>query len=131
MRRIKLYNFETEFDFGQCKGQKIKDVFDKTPAYVNWCFQKIDWFCITDEIFNKLPIIIALRKENKLDDRKEQKDWLKILTELHNYKKSKLNLNNHFEEYDNREFYSDENWLEEASGTNDPETMNDVYWNLD
>ena len=23
------------------------------------------------------------------------------------------------------------NWLAEAAGTDDPETMNDVYWNLD
>lgn len=28
------------------------------------------------------------------------------------------------------EYYS-ENWLSEAAGTSDPETMNDVYWNLD
>lgn len=27
--------------------------------------------------------------------------------------------------------YNHRNWLPDASGTNDPETMNDVYWNLD
>ena len=27
--------------------------------------------------------------------------------------------------------YNESNWLEDAAGTNDPETMNDVYWNLD
>ena len=83
---MKLYDFETEFDFGQCKGQKLKNVFDKSPSYVSWCFQKVDWFCITDEIFNQLPIIISLKKENKLDNVKEQKDWLKILIDLHNMK---------------------------------------------
>lgn len=27
--------------------------------------------------------------------------------------------------------YNDDNWLIDASGTDDPETMNNVYWNLD
>jgi hypothetical protein len=27
--------------------------------------------------------------------------------------------------------YNHRNWLSDASGTNDSETMNDVYWNLD
>ena len=27
--------------------------------------------------------------------------------------------------------YYSRNWLEDAAGTNDPETMNSVYWNLD
>lgn len=30
MRDIKLYNFDSEFDFGQCKGQKLIDVYN-TP----------------------------------------------------------------------------------------------------
>jgi hypothetical protein len=34
---------------------------------------------------------------------------------------------NHF--YEDR--YDENNWLAEAAGTDDPETMNDVYWNLD
>jgi hypothetical protein len=29
------------------------------------------------------------------------------------------------------EKYNSDNWLRDAAGTNDPETMNDVYWNLD
>lgn len=31
----------------------------------------------------------------------------------------------------NNENYDAENWLQDASGTNDRETMNDVFWNLD
>ena len=129
---MKLYDFETEFDFGQCKGQKLKNVFDKSPSYVSWCFQKVDWFCITDEIFNQLPIIISLKKENKLDNVKEQKDWLKILIDLHNMKQSKLkNSNINIKDSNNNTYFSDINWLAEAAGTDDPETMSDVYWNID
>lgn len=129
---MKLYDFETVLDFGQCKDQKLKDVLVKSPSYINWCFQKVDWFCITDEIFNQLPIVISLKKENKLDNVKEQKDWLKILIDLHNLKKSKLNkVNKQIQESNNYEYISNMNWLAEAAGTDDPETMNDVYWNLD
>ena len=31
----------------------------------------------------------------------------------------------------NQKFYDSDNWLKDTSGTDDPETMNDVYWNLD
>jgi hypothetical protein len=33
--------------------------------------------------------------------------------------------------FDNHESYDRDNWLKDASGSNDSETMNDVYWNLD
>lgn len=35
-----------------------------------------------------------------------------------------------FSSNDDYDYYS-QNWLAEAAGTDDPETMNDVYWNLD
>lgn len=107
-------------------------VFEKTPSYISWCFQKIDWFCISDEIFNQLPIVLALRKVNKLNNVNEQKDWLKILIDLHNIKKSNLNNPSKInEEYDIQDYNSDKNWLAISSGINNPVTMNDVFWNLD
>lgn len=33
--------------------------------------------------------------------------------------------------YDGYDNYNSNNWLRDAAGTDDPETMNDVYWNLD
>lgn len=46
------------------------------------------------------------------------------------------NLNNMYEQDDSSDCYQDRsyesnNWLEDAAGSNDPEDMNDVYWNLD
>ncbi|MDV7187951.1 hypothetical protein R3X25_11720 [Lutibacter sp. TH_r2] len=38
---------------------------------------------------------------------------------------------NDYVDYDYNDRYNDNNWLIDASGTDDPETMNDVYWNLD
>jgi len=34
-------------------------------------------------------------------------------------------------DYDNYDYYDNYDWLAEAAGTDDPEVMNDVYWNLD
>ena len=42
------------------------------------------------------------------------------------YKQRDFKKNNYLEDS-----YNESNWLEDAAGTNDPETMNDVYWNLD
>ena len=37
-----------------------------------------------------------------------------------------------YDNYDDRDYYYNSNdWLIDAAGTDDPETMNDVYWNLD
>lgn len=80
MRNYKLYNWEKLFDFGQHKGQSVKDVFEKSPSYISWCFQKVEWFCIPDEIFEKLPIVISLRTG------KDEDDWLKKLTDLQSRK---------------------------------------------
>ncbi|MDG1778638.1 MAG: hypothetical protein P8H23_04750 [Flavobacteriaceae bacterium] len=83
MRKMKQYSFESVFDFGQCEGKTLKEVFDKSPSYINWCFQKVDWFCITDDIFNKLPIVEFLRKDLNTENMK----WLEELVSIHNNKK--------------------------------------------
>lgn len=88
MRTVKLYTFQSKLDFGQCEGELLKDVFDKSPSYIEWCFQKIDWFCLIDEVFNQLPIVLFLKKDNK--DIPLQKNWLKSLIDLHELKKSKI-----------------------------------------
>lgn len=38
---------------------------------------------------------------------------------------------NKYSNYSNSYEYDDSNWLADAAGTDDPEIMNDVYWNLD
>lgn len=92
MSKYQLYNWDTMFGFGKHKGKKVRDVFKESPNYISWCFQKIDWFCLSDDVFNSLPLIISLREENKIDNVKDQKDWLSIMTDKHIIKKSKLRI---------------------------------------
>lgn len=128
---MKLYDLSNILDFGQCKGETLAAIFEKNPAYIDWCFQKIDWFCITNEIFDKLPIIIYLRKQSD----KDSKSILNGLKEKHLKKieilKTEFSNNNSIESCTDDRYYNDRNWLSQAAGTDDPETMNDVYWNLD
>ncbi len=128
---MKLYDLNSVLNFGQYKGEKLNVIFEKNPKYIDWCFQKIEWFCITDEIFNKLPIIMHLKT---LYD-KDSHILLQNLKEIHLTKTEKLknesSNNKSIENYREDEYYNETNWLSEAAGTDDPETMNDVYWNLD
>lgn len=124
---IKLYDWNDLFDFGQCFGKTILEVFNTSPSYVEWCFKNVDTFCISDEIFKKLPIVIYLQND------KQNKIHLIKLENLHSTKKNKFkNITaEFFKESKSHADNKDYDWLKEAAGTDDPEIMNDVYWNLD
>ncbi|MDA9069188.1 hypothetical protein N9K07_00345 [Arenitalea sp.] len=82
---------ESILDFGKYKGKTIRSVLeDKTSAnYINWCFQKLDIFCVSDQVFNEMPFVIQLREITH--HQKETKDWLKKIELIHAVKKEKLN----------------------------------------
>lgn len=138
MRRMKLYDWDSIFDFGQNEGQTLKDVFESNSSYISWCFQKVDWFCITDEIFENLPVIIALKKD------KSKEDILKLLDDKHSDKKSQFQEEESYggsentnQEYNSNEPYmigdprfdSAENpWIDVFGEGDEAET---AYWNTD
>ncbi|MEZ4921850.1 MAG: hypothetical protein R2780_01650 [Crocinitomicaceae bacterium] len=136
---MKLYDWDSIFDFGQNEGRSLKEVFGSNNSYISWCFQKVDWFCITDEIFEQLPVVIALRND------KSKEDWLKILTDKHSDKKLKLQEEESYsigdnqtdQEYHDNEPYmigdprydSAENpWIDVFGEGDEAET---AYWNTD
>lgn len=135
---MKVFNWDSKFDFGKFKGETLKSVDQQSHSYIFWCIQNIDWFCVEKEIFDDLfatkiykniiqkhTIIIDPSIRKVIDNYKEQ---LANLTNLNTMKLSKSNSNNQQNEY--RQQYKN-NWLEDSAGTDDDETMNDVYWNLD
>lgn len=137
MKRIKLYDWQSKFDFGQCEEKTVKEIFENSPSYISWCFQKVDWFCITDEIFNKLPIVITLKTDS------EKVAWLEMLTEKHSNKKEKLQeeiqrnkTENEFTISDEEPYFSgdprhdrDENpWIDILGDEDEAET---AYWNTE
>lgn len=60
---------------------------------------------------------------------------MNILQKFHQKKNDSVEENADEEDYalTHEEYIRDleENWLAYAAGTNDPETLNDVFWNLD
>ena len=51
---MKLYSLNTKLDFGDFKGQTLKDVFMKDPDYIETCILENPVFCFTDNILEKL-----------------------------------------------------------------------------
>jgi hypothetical protein len=51
---MKLYSLNTKLDFGEYKGQTLKDVFMKDPEYIETCVLENPVFCFTDNIMEKL-----------------------------------------------------------------------------
>ena len=90
MRKKKLYNWESKFDFGKNNQKSIKEVFEKNFINYTSFYVKFELFCVSDEIFEKLPIVMSLKKYKEVFITKEQQDCLKILNEKHEMKKQKL-----------------------------------------
>lgn len=141
MRTLKLYTDCTTLDFGKYNGNSIEYVLETNPLYIKWCVENIKWFVFDEELLKealkancRLNIIVNDSDNNvKLED-----PTLKTLEINDNKLKKYRSLQDSFDESDSDdEFHDDwindmqDNWLSYAAGTDDPETMNDVYWNLD
>jgi hypothetical protein len=51
---MKLYSISSKLDFGEYKGQSLKDVFMKDPEYIESCILENPTFCFTDHTLEKL-----------------------------------------------------------------------------
>ena len=141
MRTLKLYTDCTTLDFGKYNGNSIEYVLETNPLYIKWCVENIKWFVFDEELLKealkancRLNIIVNDSATNvKLEDP------TLITLEINDNKLKKYrSLQDSFDETDSDDDFHDDwindmqdNWLSYAAGTDDPETMNDVYWNLD
>ncbi len=142
MKRTVQYDWESRLNFGKYKGLVFKEVFQKDLQYIWWCFQMIDWFCITDEIFEKMPIVIAARENNFLDPKNPQENWLKMFVDKHSLKKERIT--NTYPRTSDQNYYERESYsqyagsyAQDVEGLSD-DFINDVldgnpdaYWNTD
>ena len=65
---MKLLSLETEFTFGQHKGQTVKTVLEKNNTYIEWLIGRYMDFCVTDEVFE----LMKTTKNLKNDPRRRQ-----------------------------------------------------------
>lgn len=131
------------------------------PQYISWCISNLKNFAIDRDAIEKEYEISSLLKMDVIPINHELNDTQIHIQTLHGYgiwydktcsiickpvlKKSNFKFNEKIKEknYENLEriefkpfrpshfSYNEDNWLRDAAGTDDPETMNDVYWNLD
>lgn len=130
-RILNIYNLNSTFDFGSNGGKTIAEILSINEEYIQWCIINVDWFCISDECFSKFFLLelskISSYYKNKVDSLREIND--RKITEcikLASYEEK------YSSEYEYDDYYNNnDNWLIDAAGCDDPEVMNDVYWNLD
>ena len=143
---MQIYHFNTLLNFGMHKGKTVQQLInEKQYSYLIWCLKDHNDVCYTEAVFNiiKDKNIRRATSEDfefnmdntKIDKLINERDILEL--EVINLKKMlsfyKNESNNSHNTTQIYEDYRQENmnWLAEAAGTDDPETMNDIYWNLD
>lgn len=49
-----LYDFKTKLNFGQHKDQTVRKIMETNPTYIEWCYQNLSDFYITDSVYEAL-----------------------------------------------------------------------------
>lgn len=127
------------FDFDSIKKETIEKIKEKIGI------EKFDFYPAQDENgnettllrhwdnLNRFAIVIKRELSNKINENPKLILNVKkeiVLANLGYYTRFTIERHEDFKKsYYN--YYDSSNWLADASGTDDPEVMNDVYWNLD
>ena len=142
---MEIYSFKTKLDFGKHESKTIQQLIDENDyAYLLWCLRNHYGVCFTVEVFNTIKDKntasqeeINLAFEGNENQTKLLKERNILQLEVINLKKMLLIYKNEStSSYNSIERYKDydqvkRNWLAEAAGTDDPDVMNDVYWNIE
>lgn len=77
-RRAEKLTKDSVLKFGKYRGEKLGEVMDTDPKYLEWCLENVDWFAeAADEIADE----IRDAADNFYDERNEfgydefHKDW--------------------------------------------------------
>ncbi|KIA89596.1 hypothetical protein [Kaistella jeonii] len=127
MRNLKVYDYNTSLDFGSYKGFLLAQIL-KNDTYILWCIENVDWFCVPEELLNSLELFVI---QKAISGYKENVDKIQIINSQKLSRIISFQKQDDFNEYEDNYYSSSNNWLIDAAGTDDPETMNDVFWNLD
>lgn len=50
----RVYQLHSTFTFGKYKGDTIEDVLEDNYEYIIWCLDNLDWFKVSEEVYEKL-----------------------------------------------------------------------------
>lgn len=51
---MKFYDLDSVFTFGKYEGKTIKEVFERDPKYIDFCYKNIDEFYVSPEVMREL-----------------------------------------------------------------------------
>lgn len=145
---MKVFTLEDIINFGKYKGYSFSDIIELQPNYIIWCLKNIEWFCLSDELFNivieykviEKEAIIKLLVENNENEMNEiEKNSKKELFELNEIKRCKIlhkslennvihNSKNHIFNNDSGNYFDDNDFY---WGGLSGEEAYDAMWNCD
>lgn len=83
---MKIYNLETEFNFGKFEGKTLKEILCIQPSYIDWRIVNLDHFILSDQTLNEIRVLkpdftlssdaedILSNKQNNLEIEQDDED---------------------------------------------------------
>jgi len=65
---MKFYDVDSEFTFGKYEGKTIKEVFEKDPKYIDFCYNNIDEFYVSPSVLKELKATGSMPSPSAEDD---------------------------------------------------------------
>jgi|GEM_PF-6270629 len=59
---MKLHSLATKLDFGKHEGETLTEILKSNPSYIEWCYETIDDFFITDTVWNAMECNVNLEE---------------------------------------------------------------------
>jgi hypothetical protein len=130
---MKFYNLDTEFTFGKFQGNKVRQVIDIQPSYLDWCALNLNHFYISDEVIEEIK---SIKSDFKISDEGTQK--LNEKYEVWENEQQESDYDDYYD-YHERESYGRYagSYAQDVEGLSDDfidEVLDgdpDAYWNID
>lgn len=138
----KIYTSSTILEFGRYKGKTFTEAMKEDIKYVEWFIREIDNVILTGAdttVFNENIQVILYNRYNEwqgIEEYIEEDDSDSDSDDDYNYDTDYIDeyndryTNYRYNEYS--DYYNNEyDMWADIAGTDDPDIINDVYWNLD
>lgn len=88
---MKFYDVDTEFTFGKYEGKTIREVFERDPKYIDFCFNNIDEFYVSPAVMRELKEMnpkFSMPAETDLDDDDMLEAYLEDAEEIDDFEQN-------------------------------------------
>jgi len=88
---MKFYDVDTEFTFGKYEGKTIREVFERDPKYIDFCFNNIDEFYVSPAVMRELKEMnpkFSMPAETDMDDDDMLEAYLEDAEEIDDFEQN-------------------------------------------